>query len=88
MHWNVYTTDAQNLPPHVSAFRGCHHQGIFAVFKVVLLKRSVVCSTVTHVHIVKISVRTQEEPPIKCKKCLKTVARIFLVTGGTTIFAR
>jgi hypothetical protein len=36
MHWNVYTTDVQNLPPHVSAFRGCHHQGVFTVVKVVL----------------------------------------------------
>jgi hypothetical protein len=67
MHWNVYTTDAQNLPPHVSTFGGFHHQGVFTVVKLLLLKRPVVCSTVTHVHIIKISVKTQEEPPIKCK---------------------
>ena len=27
MHWNVYTTDAQDLLLHVSALHRCHHQG-------------------------------------------------------------
>jgi hypothetical protein len=46
----VYTTDAQNFLLHVSASHGCHHQGVFTLVKVVLLKWSVVCTAVTHVH--------------------------------------
>jgi hypothetical protein len=28
MHWNIYTTGAQNLLLHVSVLLGCHHQGV------------------------------------------------------------
>jgi hypothetical protein len=33
MHWNVYTTDAQNLLLHVSALHRFHHQGVFTAVK-------------------------------------------------------
>jgi len=46
----IYITDAQNLLLRVSALLGCHHQGVFAVVKVVLSKWSAVCSTVTRLH--------------------------------------
>lgn len=49
-HWNIFTTDAQNSLLHVSALLGYHHQGIFTVFKVVLSKWSVFCSTGTQLH--------------------------------------
>jgi len=40
--------DAQNFLLHVLALHGCHHQGVFTAVKVVLLKWSIVCTTVTH----------------------------------------
>jgi len=43
MHWNIYTTDAQNLL-HVLALLRCYHQGIFTAVKVVLLKSSHTCT--------------------------------------------
>jgi hypothetical protein len=46
MHWNIYTTDAQNLLLHVSALHGCQQQGVFTAVKVVLSKWSVVCYNV------------------------------------------
>lgn len=36
MHSNIYTTDAQNVLPHVSALSRCHPRGACAVCKVVL----------------------------------------------------
>ena len=46
----MYRTYTQNLLLHVSAFHECRHQGVFAVVKVVLSKRSVVRSKVTRLY--------------------------------------
>jgi hypothetical protein len=48
LHWNMHTTESQNVSLHVSAFLGCHHQGIFTVCTVVHSKWSDACSTATH----------------------------------------
>jgi hypothetical protein len=57
---------------HKISFRMFRHSlgaifgGVFTLFKVVFSKWSSVCSTVTHLHHVKVSVQTQEEPLTKC----------------------
>jgi len=48
IHYNIYKTDVQNLPLHVSAIHGCHHYAVFTVVKLVISKWFVVDSTVTH----------------------------------------
>jgi len=50
MHWNIHTTDAQNIFLHVLELHGCHHQGVFTVVRVVLLKWSTVCTSHTFAH--------------------------------------
>jgi hypothetical protein len=50
MHWNIFTTGAQNLLLDVSALHGSHHQAVFTVVKVVFSKWSVVCNTGAHLH--------------------------------------
>ena len=47
----VCATDVPNLLLHVSALHICNHQGVFTALKVVFSKWSVVCSTVTKLHI-------------------------------------
>jgi len=39
MHWNIYTTVAQNLHLHVSRLLGCHHQEVFIEVKLVLTEK-------------------------------------------------
>jgi len=42
----------------VSTFHGCHHQGV---------KWSIVCTTVTHLHMyLNFPIKSQEKPPINC----------------------
>ena len=65
MHWNRYTTDAQNPLLHVSVLYGCHHQGVFTVLKAVLSKWSVVCTTVHACTRIVAFLKTQEIPPVK-----------------------
>jgi len=54
LHSKIHTTDARNTFLHVSALLGCHLQGVFAVVKVVVSKCSVVCRTLTQLHIISI----------------------------------
>jgi len=68
MHWDTYTRDALNLLLHVSALHGCLHQTVFTAVKVVLSKRSVVCST--HLHSYKNLNYNTEESTHKMLKCL------------------
>ena len=47
----IYSTDAQKFFLHVSALLGLHHQGVYTVVKIVLLKWVVLCRTVSHARV-------------------------------------
>jgi hypothetical protein len=48
MLWNMCVTEAQNLLLHVSARRGCYHQGVFTAATAVLAGWSVQFHTLAH----------------------------------------
>jgi hypothetical protein len=71
MHWNIYTTDAQNFLLHVLVLHGFLHQGVFTVVKVVLWTWSTVCTPVTHLH---------TDLEILCTCCIYILVHVRLVS--------